>query len=719
MKVEKAQVADTKTIEVGGKEVKIPIYKENEDGIPFFRDGKKHWITVEDEALRGAVAGTNIRDAENAFKWQKILRTPVVWMEASFTGLNPLFPPWNLLRDVQESAFNIRRLLDELGVDGLEGVGKEFWSDILPAMGTIARVEMAQLGDTPAGLKLKQLLRIDRDALAAKQDVELYRQFVREGGNVGSFGTQSLKALDELLKLNPKQARVGTPLQLRKTYANAMGAYNAIFENATRFAAFKTALKKGLTPKEAAFVARNASFDPSRKGEWTSGFSSFYMFFNPALQSGRNFIKSVTPFKFENGKIAFNKVGTENLVKVNSLVYGTLGMAYLWNQSIDPAWNDKIDGYSANYGLPIVLGKRMTKDGKEKLDYFTIPFPFSFIPFVKLANIVYRDQTRDEYGARVYRKLSQPEIAGQMANSVLDGFSIIPVEQGVMGLVPAIPKPLFETMLNRKWDGRKIFPELMGGSNFQKFYDSTQDTVSGRVFINLAKTLSDITKTEGSAQGYIDVSPDQLRYLYYSYLGGAGQFPVDMIDRWTDIITGKKEFTVSDIPPLTKFFRSIDMEIAAKRDANSNAGLEQLKMEENKREEGLRKIRGAVNEVYALREKDPEKAQAIIEKSIADGLFLGLDGEPDKSKIQYFQDKLEEKAQNFSSRDRQLKDFSVVDGQRARRYWTILNNEITDPVKRGQFLQDQIDKKILTPEVMAQLSEILAENPLDSGKEKE
>lgn len=99
-------------------------------------------------------------------------------------------------------------------------------------------------------------------------------------------------------------------------------------------------------------------------------------------------------------------------------------------------------------------------------------------------------------------------------------------EKNVLFLLPTIPQIVTAPIVNRTGLGGPIYPESpfdASRPDNMKMWRATQ----GTVYADLARGLNAITGGSAIEKGWMDVSPETLKYLWSTATGGAGKFFVD------------------------------------------------------------------------------------------------------------------------------------------------------------------------------------------------
>jgi hypothetical protein len=120
-------------------------------------------------------------------------------------------------------------------------------------------------------------------------------------------------------------------------------------------------------------------------------------------------------------------------------------------------------------------------------------------------------------------------------------------------LVPTIMRPWTELVQNKDGLGRDIRPKWLETKNIsdvEKVFPWTMDTRGGEMAVSFAEQLQ--------GMGY-EVSPENLQYLYQTWVGGPGQ-TVGRLFEITSNLMNKTPIKKNDRPILRRFFGETSIE---------------------------------------------------------------------------------------------------------------------------------------------------------------
>lgn len=215
--------------------------------INLFRNGvKETWIVPQDvvEAIKNL-------DKPLTPTWFKILTAPNRLLKKFATHLNPSFAIPNKFRDTQTAALTSASFIDDLA---------------------------KRYGMTPLGINL--------DALTPQQIHNLYRKSGGWGASIFIEGDEGY--------IWRKLTNNGIAEKI--PYLNPLQVFEKIndgLETSTRLDVFKKALQAGLSPKDAALAARDATIDFAKMGSWMELLNRAIPFLNARVQGFVNLASSL------------------------------------------------------------------------------------------------------------------------------------------------------------------------------------------------------------------------------------------------------------------------------------------------------------------------------------------------------------------------------------------------------------------------------------------
>ncbi|KKM79589.1 hypothetical protein LCGC14_1348420, partial [marine sediment metagenome] len=136
------------------------------------------------------------------------------------------------------------------------------------------------------------------------EGARLYKQMKLDGGTTGGLGLSTranvelnIEKIRRLAKSRPRQGIVKA--------VEIVDKWNVLFEDGTRLSVYRTALERGLSRKQAAFLAKEASINFNKKGTAGPIINGLYMFSNASIQGTTKVLRAM-----KNPKVAGAVIGT-------------------------------------------------------------------------------------------------------------------------------------------------------------------------------------------------------------------------------------------------------------------------------------------------------------------------------------------------------------------------------------------------------------------------
>jgi hypothetical protein len=277
---------------------------------------------------------------------------------------------------------------------------------------------------------------------------------------------------------------------------------NDTIENASRFAAYRAARKRGMSPERAALLSKENTVNFETKGDMTPFFNGLWAFSNASVQ-GTRAIANALAHKRGWYAISALAMGAGVLDQMNRAVAGEDddGINYY----------DKIPDFEKSRSL-IFMGP----GGR----YAKIPLPYGWNWFFDLG----RHASALSAGAE-----EAGEGAGELFSSLVQSTSPVghgPFEQLV---APTLLDPAVQLATNKKFTGSPIRPESLPFgpemADHSLYWKNTPEA-----WTKLAEGLSELTDADDSGQGALEVSPNSLQHFFQSMFGGAGEFVTGVIE---------------------------------------------------------------------------------------------------------------------------------------------------------------------------------------------
>jgi hypothetical protein len=510
---EKKPVFDARLGEVVYK--RDPLSKLGDNVLSVKRDGREHYIVLEDEGMLLAKAFKNLGvDSSNVVV--RSLGAYNRYMAAINTSLNPEFVITNFARDLQTAVINLVGEQDATGAlrEPL-AMGRKVMKDIPKAMrGTFLALYNKSPGD---------------------EWVKHFNEFRDAGGMINFYSLNDLEGLRADLKRGIDASRTGAPVKVLnaiRAIGRHMGNTNSAVENAVRLSTYVNARREGFSQDHAASLARNVTVNFTRKGEFGTVANSLYLFYNASLQGSVRLLYATTKSP-----------------RVRKILAGIAGSALLWGLLNRLIGGDDDDGESRYDKIPNYVKTRniifMRPDGS----YWKWPLPYGYnVPWV--------------LGTYLENAIAHPEKKAEaavvLAQAILESFNPLggldseDAFSAVAKLAsPTIADPWIEMAINEDWAGRPIRrdqPSFGPPLPDNQLYWSTVSPLSKDV----TKTLNEMTGGNEVLPGAVDVNPETLDHLFSAFTGGLGRAVMSVIDIPLTKLEGK-DLEPEQIPFFRRF----------------------------------------------------------------------------------------------------------------------------------------------------------------------
>jgi hypothetical protein len=460
-----------------------PQLQENE--VLIYLSGNTVRLTIKDPILAREYKNLGIEQLGLIYEVGRGVNT---WLSKAYTAYNPEFLLRNIRRDFTAGLINIT----------------------------------ADYGGKMAALAAKNYLGVSKDLLlytmTGKQTklIEDYRAY---GGNVGAAYLSDIERLGKDIKHNFQKATgvielvregektAAARVAFEKSIGGMMGwveHLNAVGENAMRLAVFKAMVDSGKSKKQAAVAAKGMTLNFNKKGEIGSQMGALWLFYNPAAQDVARLMKTL--FTSEHRGKAWAIVG---------------GLAMLQFLSGIMQFGDDEDGEYRRIPANIRNRNFIISTGKDSYINWDLPYGFGW--FFGIGNAMYEN----------YLGIDKGKIGIGLAAGFMENFSPIgsPLEaHGEWNPANIAPfTPLKDALLfhgNRTAFGSPIMPESDSDKKKPDHLRMWKGTKGG-VADAAATWMNDITGGTKTRPGYVDVSPETLKWVVSTVGGGTATFISD------------------------------------------------------------------------------------------------------------------------------------------------------------------------------------------------
>ena len=382
---------------------------------------------------------------------------------------------------------------------------------------------------------------------------ETHRAFKLFMENGGETGYSQLRSMDRHKKeIERMMKESGGRISLKQGFrllGDTMEFANRGIEDLSRFAAFMTSRQMGRTIDRSIYDAKEMTVNFNKKGAgstfskahtqtkagkasaYLSGFGrSFYLFWNVSIQGSVNIARAVKRNP---------KKGTAYLATFLALgILQTMLPALTGGDDDDRYWN--LPDYVRRNNICFFVGDVLVK----------IPLPQEARAIFGIGELgmSYMSGKEDKDAWMVAYTM-----AGQL--SQIMPLDLMDDSGPIHALMPSLAKPAFEAYTNHSWMGRPIWKDTdynKAMPAWTKAYKST-----GGVYVWLAKELNALTGGDDYKQGWVNINPARIEYLFKGYLGGL-YTAADQIIKSSETAFGDREFSMRDVPILSGFLDGAD-----------------------------------------------------------------------------------------------------------------------------------------------------------------
>ncbi len=472
--------------------------RENDYVLATRINGERRYVFFNPKDPRAKRAATALKnlDAQDLGTALGMIAKVTRWMASVNTQYNPIFGPYNFLRDVQSAAL-------QLSTTELAGQQKEVAANVVPSL----KVIYSSLRKRRKGEKVEGEL------------ADLWKEFQKEGGQTGfrdNFSrtqdrTEAL--LNEMSKITEGKAKAGA-----RAVFDWLSDYNDSLENAVRLSAYKVAKEKfkkeGFSDSEvkqkAASLAKNLTVNFNRKGDVATQMGALYAFFNAAMQGTARMIETL---KGPMGK----------KIMAGGLLLGSMQAALLAAAGFDDEEPPEFVR-SKNIVIPTGNGNYVA---------FPMPLGYHVIPGFSRILTEWTLSGFDDTARRVT----------DLAGLFLDAFNPIGnAGWSVQTVTPTFLDPFVALGENKDWTGKPISKEDIFSLRPTPGYTRAREGANW-LSTKLAEFLNFSSGGDADRKGVISPTPEQLEYLAGQAFGGVGREAIKLTT------TIQKTATGEDLPP--------------------------------------------------------------------------------------------------------------------------------------------------------------------------
>jgi hypothetical protein len=463
---------------------------DDNKGIPFYVNGERWEAIIQDKMLFESMTQMRLRMPQ----WYTAsVGSMLGKMKSTYTTYNPGFIFKNMFRDLHYGYMR----LDALGVKGVSTVE---WTK-----------EVAKVKTTTSLLRqYNNSGKIEEKT----EEGELFTEMMENGGisNFSDYVNENNvsdveRKIKEVL-YHPSNWKTN-PLSTLTAGLEVIKAVADITETNTRFAAYKLAKKRGLSPTEAAHVSREITVDFTRGGKWSGVMNSLYMFSNVSLQGVESFASTMM-HSAKGRRIAIQSMGMTVL----------LGML---NELIDKEGMESISEFDKRKNF-ILMNPFSDKKG----DYIKIPTAPG------LDGLNYLVVKSAEYAKG---DISGAEAVSAMGEKLLDGYVPIQGQSFLNAVAPSAVDPILSYGLNQDWHGGEIYTDQnkYGAFDVTDAFSGKESTPQG--YKNFAEALSGLSLGNKFTEAYgPDLKPEFFQYFAKSYIGPYATWTDNLLRYWGGVL---------------------------------------------------------------------------------------------------------------------------------------------------------------------------------------
>lgn len=362
-------------------------------------------------------------------------------------------------------------------------------------------------------------------AEALGQKDALYEEYRAMGGKTGFYNLSNLEEkvseINTLLKdLEGTNWRNAwrAPIKAAKKLENLVSGHAGALENATRLASYIAMREAGRSKEEASAFAKNLNVNFNRRGTWTAGLGSIFLFFNPAVQGTHNMYVTLTQGKHK--KQAWALLGAAALgMAILSLMNAAAG-----DDDDGVAWWDKIPSSEKERNIILIIPPFMKHLGNAIPDstgrYIKFPLPYGWnVPLygATLAADVYRNEQNKADG------MPKGKATIDLMASAFKSFS------PVNGLPPNID-PFYRHFANKSAFGEG---QLYPNSRYTEHKPASEkysSAMKGSAWQEWASFVNSATGGNQFQEGLVSLPPAVWRNYVKAFIGGPASFAAGSYD---------------------------------------------------------------------------------------------------------------------------------------------------------------------------------------------
>jgi hypothetical protein len=389
------------------------------------------------------------------------------------TQYNPAFSIYNFMRDVGGATLNLQST-------ALKGKEFEVISNAFTALKAVY-----------------QDLRLERSGQQANSKwAQIFEEFELEGGKTGFrdlFNDSETRA--RALESELEAFKQGGTRQKAKAVFDWLSDFNEAIENAIRVSAYKSAKDMGMSPQQAASLAKNLTVNFNRTGAMSKSFTTLYAFFNASVQGSARIAQTLM-----NSDGTLSSAG--KMIVKGGITLGIMQAVMMATAGFE---EDEPPDFVKDKNFVIPYGDKK---------YIAIPMPLGFnvIPSFGRRIAEFVMSTDKNVGKAVF----------EMGNMILDGFNPLGSATFAQTLTPTLIDPVIALGENKDFAGKPISRDDINSLNPTPGYTRGRDNASA-LSTGLAYAVNLLSGGTEFKKGVISPTPDQIDYLIGQVTGGVGR----------------------------------------------------------------------------------------------------------------------------------------------------------------------------------------------------
>lgn len=499
------------------------------------RGGQTFFIEVKDKELNRQLQSSGVGMFNNNVDFMnKVVTLLTKFQNFRRNMLINYNPSWGLVNPLRDIQTGLAFALSEEDTVGGRIQGQELIGKI----------------SSGYGKSLRAFWRNRRGTEGANDTDLEYDQYVKEYVEDGApTGLSMTKSLAEQSRRFEKVLTQGDLRKKVRYMTDLVEDYNQTMENAVRLSTYVEARKSGTARADAATLAKDLTVNFNRKGQYSSGIDSLYLFFNAAVQGNVNIAKAILRPGSDGQTIT-----KARLVAGSMVAWGFTRT--LMNMDFGGEDDDGELKYADFNEYALKTSMVLINPFSETQQAYAMPMPYGYGIFDNIGR----------YGAELAMGVKTPqEIAVDLTSSVDHHFNPLSLHaakdnagfleaagQKGIGLLPDVFEAFAEDLGNINFFGSDI---RVPQNSFLVEKPPSEPTKRGTSEYITAATrfLNQVTDGNEYVTGGVSVSPERVQHFVEFLFGGVGRFFDDSADTVAKLISEEPDLRSTDLPILRTF----------------------------------------------------------------------------------------------------------------------------------------------------------------------